>query len=141
MRYSKSGYWGRQIAALGIMASGLAVIILVPPHGPSVVKAIALSVLTAGCLGLTLTCYRNGDEIILHQHKTAWFWGSMMAMAAIIPLVIAVTWHLYGINGLLPFINPTPEDYFVNGVLSVLFLQTIGYALVRIAGKFRSGTP
>lgn len=141
MRYSKTGYWGRQIAAIGVMAVGLAVILLVPPHGPSVLKAIALSVLTAGCLGLTLTSYRNADEVIIHQHKTAWFWGSMIAMSAIVPLVIAVTWHLFGINGLLPFVNPGPEDYFVNGVLSVLFLQLIGYALFRIVGKFRSGTP
>jgi hypothetical protein len=65
----------------------------------------------------------------------------MMAMVAIIPLVIAVTWHLFGINGLLPYINPTPEEYFVNGVLSVLLLQTIGYGLIRIAGKFRNGAP
>lgn len=141
MRYSKTGYWGRQIAAFGVMALGLAVILLVPPPGPSLFKAIVLSVLTAGCIGLTLTCYRNADEVIIHQHKTAWFWGSMMALGAIVPLVIAVTWHLFGINGLLPFINPTPEEYFVNGVLSVLFLQLIGYALFRFVGKFRSGTP
>ncbi|GAA0557060.1 hypothetical protein [Rhizomicrobium electricum] len=139
MRYSKAGFWGRQIAAMGVMALGLVVIVLVPPHGPSIPKAIALSVLTVCCVGLTLTCYRNADEVIIHQHKTAWFWGSMTALGAIVPLVIAVTWHLFDINGLLPFVHPTPEEYFVNGVLSVLLLQLIGYAVFRFVGKFRNG--
>lgn len=141
MRYSKWGFWGPQIASLGVMAVGLGIVILVPPPGPSVAKAIALSVLTAGCLGLALSCYRSADEVIMQRHLTAYFWGSMVALCAVVPLVGAVTWHLFDINGLLPFINPAPEDYFVNGVMSVLLLQAIGFALYRFAAKFWSGTP
>ncbi len=140
MRYSRRGYWGPQIASFVVLVVGLGIIILVPPKGPSVAKAITLSVLTAGCLGLALSCYRRADEVILQRHKTAWFWGSMAALCLIVPLITAVTWHLFDLSGLLPFSHATPEDYFTDGALSVMLLQALGFALYCIWCRFRSAT-
>lgn len=141
MRYSKFGYWWPQIAAIGVLAAGAVLVVLLPPHGPSVLKAILLSALTIGCVALALSCYRNADEVILQQHKAAWFWGSMIALCAVMPLTIIVEWRLLPISGLLPFVDPTPEEYFVNGVLSLLFLQLLGYSLYRFASKYWRGLP
>ncbi len=93
MRYSRLGYWGLPTLAVAIMVLGLGVLFAMP-HGMIWLKAGVWS--AVGIVGATtaLAAFRYADEVVLETQKTAWFWGSIGAVIAMVPLMIAMSWHL-----------------------------------------------
>ncbi|MEI9990870.1 MAG: hypothetical protein WDM86_12595 [Rhizomicrobium sp.] len=129
MRYSWKGYWGAASAAIGILLLGLFVIAHAMPPGVSWSKAAAFAILTMGCASLGFVAYRYADEVMLQTHKTAWFWGSLGAVVAMVPAMIVLSWHLVPFP-LLPARLDHPQIYFVLGMECLLVAQLMGFLAV-----------
>ncbi len=137
MRFSRLGYWGPSVAAIGLVLLILPLIHLAFPGGPTPAKAIAAGVLAAVDIVIALFSYRSADEIIMGTHKTAWFWDSMAACCVLAPLTIVMSSRLIPVPMLLPRHQIGPGDYFVEGMLCVLLLEVAGFFAVMTYHQIR----
>lgn len=129
MRYSPLGYWGRQIAGVGLLALATAIVFWALPPNLPLLRYAVLTVASVVAVVVILSAYAKADEVILQTHKTAWFWGSMATLAAIPPFAIAMAWNLLPVPLLFPALN-RPVDYFLQGMLFLLLLQSVAFLLL-----------
>jgi hypothetical protein len=141
MRYSRAGYWGATAAGIGVLALGMLIITQVFPHGPSLMKAGALVALATASIGIVLLSYRSADEIILAGHKTAWFWSSMASCTVLVAVMFTFGWGFLPVPLLLPHFANAPAAYFIEGMLFVVLLQTLGFSAIMAYLRLRNGTP
>lgn len=141
MRYSRAGYWGAAAAGLGVLAIGVVIVTHTFPHGPSLAKAAVLALVGISSMAVSLLSYRSADEVILAEHKTAWFWSSMASCSVIVPLVLAVGWGFLPVPLLLHHLANASMAYFVQGMVFVLLLQCLGFLAILAYLRFRNGAP
>jgi len=122
MRYSWKGYWGAPAAAVSVFVLGTLAVLYSLPTGISWPKAGAFSLVAMLSSVLALVAYRYADEILLQTHKTAWFWGSLTAIVASIPVVIFVGWNLVPLPMLLPHLHV--------GQMQIPFVEGVGFAFL-----------
>lgn len=101
MRFSRSGYWGWSLAGLFLAVAGVVGVMAGMPPGANWAKLIAISVSVMIGMTVALYAYRSADEIILNDHKTAWFWGSMVSLSTLGPLIIGIAWQLVPMPSIL----------------------------------------
>ena len=132
MRYSRLGYWGFPAAALILLVLA-SLFVLNPPILPlSGLKVGVFAAAAVVCIALSLMAYRYADDVILQTHKTAWFWGSMIAVAALAPVMVILSWHVVDLNLPMPR-NPAhhvldPQFYLVQGMALMFVAQGIGFS-------------
>lgn len=129
MKYSRTGYWGLPAAGVTIAILGALTVSYAMPHGHSWPKALVLSIIVIASFAMGLTSWRHADEVLLQMHKTAWFWGSQIAVALLTPAIIAMAWGLVPI----PFFDSLPQSTstgLVAGFGFTLLAQLTGYGLV-----------
>lgn len=129
MRYSQLKYCGAQIGAVAFVAVACVVVLWILPRDMIVAKGAVLAGASVIGILVGLSAYRNADEVILHTHKTAWFWGSMAAYVVITPLMIAVMLGTMPVPALLPFPHKTPADWFTEGVIVMILVQCAGFVV------------
>ena len=130
MRYSWSGYWGRQAAGLALAIGATALAIWALPPTLHLARYAVLAIGAAVSVGVILSAYAKADEVILQTHKTAWFWGSMGTLALVPALIIAVSEKILPIPALMPVPHDVPALWFAEGVVALLFLQCVGFLLL-----------
>jgi len=148
MRYSRLGYWGATAAGLVFTFAGMAAVMAGMPAGVSWVKFLALSAVAVGGVTIVLFAYRSADEVMLSEHKTAWFWGSMICLAFAAPLVVGVVWQfvpppmlVHAIakiaiaSGIHPSTRGIPipsamQQGFVEGVMFIIIAQVVAFLAV-----------
>jgi hypothetical protein len=132
MRYSRLGYWGLPTLAVAIMVLG-AFVLFVMPHGMIWLKAGFWSAVGIVGSAVALAAYRYSDEVMFEMHKTAWFWGSIGSVIAMVPLMIAMGWHLVLFPGTawtaVHHLN-FPGFYFVMGMTFLWAGQGTGFMVV-----------
>jgi hypothetical protein len=133
MRYSKLGYYGLPAVAFGVMAAGIFLLRIVLPVGPSWTKAILICLVCAAALGLAVSSYRYGDEIMLGTRKTAWLWGSKIGVLLGLPVVVGYCWNLFP----LPIAND-PRPAFALGYTFLALMQGVGAFLFRAITRLRN---
>ena len=101
MRFSRLGYWGASLGGLALAIIGVVSVMVVMPSGVSWAKFIAICGVVVVATTVALYAYRNADEIILNEHKTAWFWGSMVSFSTFGPLIVGVAWQLVPMPAIL----------------------------------------
>ena len=128
MKYSRAGYWGLPAAGLTIAILGAVAVLYAMPPGHSWPNAAVLSIVVVAAFGMGLAGWRHADEVLLQMHKTAWFWGSQIAVALLTPAVIAMAWGLVPV----PFFDSLPQSTstgLVAGFAFTLLAQFAGYAV------------
>lgn len=110
MRYSRLGYWGGSLAGLFLAVAGVVGVMVAMPPGANWTKFVAICVVVITATTVALNAYRSADEVILNDHKTAWFWGSMVSLSALGPLIIGIAWQLI----------PTPKILSALAQISIL---------------------
>ena len=147
MRYSRWGYWGAAFAAITLAIIGVAFVVLGMPSGASWAKFEMLSAVAVLASAVALYAYRSADDIILSQHKTAWFWGSMVSLSFLGPVIIGVAWQLVPLPNVflalarLPVSHvlagaaremPRPSAFqvgFIEGVVFLVIVQLVAFLL------------
>jgi hypothetical protein len=87
--------------------------------------AVAVAVVAA--FASTGLWWRRIDEAAREAHKSAWYWGACIGIAAGGAGLVALT--VFG--GAPPLIldrAPSPVGYFTSGALALLAAQVLGYA-------------
>ena len=129
MRYNRLGYKGLPVAGIALFALGILITLALPPLPPTWLKMGVMS--AAGILGCTLALasIRYADEVMLQTKKTAWFWGSLIAPVAMIPVMLVLGWRLIDLH-LPPARAPQflmgPQFYLVIGMGVLLAAQGVG---------------
>ncbi len=85
---------------------------------------------------LPICCYywRRLDETAREAHKFAWYWGSSVAILAIV-FVFAIAMFGVGAAGEMPAFFPedkSSEDAFVEGAIFVFMSQVVAYGVLWI---------
>jgi hypothetical protein len=98
------------------------------PAGISWPKASVFALVAMLSSVLALVAYRYADEVLLQMHKTAWFWGSLMSIVTLIPVLIFVGWNLVP----LPMLSPRGHV----GQTQIIFVEGVAFALLTQGAAF-----
>jgi len=98
------------------------------PAGISWPKAGVFSLVAMLSSVLALAAYRYADEVLLQTHKNAWFWGSLTAIVALIPVLIFVGWNL------VPLPTLSPQGHV--GQTQIIFVEGVAFALLTQGAAF-----
>jgi hypothetical protein len=111
-----------------MVLAAVVVLWVLPPQMIMLKVAIVAAALIAS-IAIALSCYRSADEVILQTHKTSWFWGSMIGMAIVGLLALAVLAGAISVPLLMPYPHRRPEDFYAEGILAVLLVECVGFAV------------
>jgi hypothetical protein len=156
MRYSRKGYWGASIAGAALAIGGVLAALYAMPPGVYWTKFLVLTVVILAGTWLALLSYRSADEVMLGTHKTAWFWGSMITLSFLGPLIIGVAWRLVPMPlpllalSKLPLLQGLPHPQgmpipstsqlcFIDGAVFVIFVQLVAFLAVLAYLHLRPG--
>lgn len=91
---------------------------------------IAVGLVSAITLPMTIIWWRGADEAVREAHKWSWFWGGSVGMVLTFALLGADA--VFDGAWLSPFLNGTLTlaDAFRGGIFMVLSLMTAGYVIV-----------
>lgn len=131
MRYSRAGYWGSAAAAVAIVVFGIVLILKVLGPGNLWLKAVIYSATSILGAGTAILAFRYADEVMIETQKSHWFWGSLGAVIATMPLMIFIGWSLIPL-GLPARLASHPQAVFVLGMAAMFVAQGLGFMALGI---------
>ncbi len=129
----------QRIALLAVGVGGAVPIMFIPQMifgSPGPVGSSSFAVTTTVCIALALAwaawfniaSFRRSDEFIQERSKFAWYWGSLIGLATVIPIFAFVS--LGGLHGLSPRfdVSRSLRQAFGYGMMLPIMAQVIGFA-------------
>jgi hypothetical protein len=158
MRYSWKSYWGLQIVGVALVFGGTFAVLFAMPPGVYWAKFLMFSIAVVAGVCVTLLAYRSADEVMLSEHKTAWFWGSMVALSLWGPLLLGIVWRLLPMPLMMHAVSkwavlyrlphpagmPPPSEaqiYFIEGSIFVIIVQAAAFLVVLAYLRLRASRP
>ncbi|HUO98217.1 MAG TPA: hypothetical protein VMU01_06090 [Rhizomicrobium sp.] len=155
MRYSRLGYWGASAAGVVLALGGAVAVVFGMPPGVYWAKFAAFTFVIIGAVWVVLLAYRSADEVMLGEHKTAWFWGGMIMLSLVGPLAVGIVWRLVPMPLIIhamgslrsafhapppPAWIPQPSQpqlYFLEGMVFVVIAQLVAFLVVLACLRLR----
>ncbi len=144
MAYSAKKYWTLRGGALTLAAVGFALLVWLKHNHTDPVSLglfrliLALIVVGLGMGGLSYT-----DEVQRQMGQKRWFWGSMIGIAAMLPLVVFLQTHQTSLDAAVQFIfhnTGLPTLYFSLGIMIPVIFQGVSTLLLRLRDKLSSSS-
>jgi hypothetical protein len=144
MAYSAKG---RRLMEGGALALGLAGMALVAwlhrNHTDPVSVGLFRATLGLILFGLAMRAYNYMDEVQRQTLQKRWLFGSVMGIAAMLPLVVSLQTHQPWLDATIQFLfrHPaTPSLYFSLGIAMPVMFQITSMLVLKLLDKFPRGS-
>ena len=145
MAYSAKKRWMMTGSALALALTGMALVIwLTRNHTDPVSVGLFRAVLALIVVGLGMRAYSYMDEVQRQTVQKCWFWGSLIGIAAMLPVVVFLQTHRPWLDAavqFMPFLHPaTPSGYFSLGVMIPVMFQAVSVLVLNLLDKLSPGS-
>jgi len=143
MAYSAKKRWTMTGGALALAVAGMALVIwLTRNHAGPVSVAMLRGTLGLIVFGIGMRAFSYTDEVQRQIGQKRWFWGSMIGIAAMLPLVVSLQTHKAWLDAAAQFIfhqPSTPSFYFTLGVMIPVIFQAVSVLVLKLLDKLSRG--
>jgi hypothetical protein len=144
MAYSARKRWTTVGSALILTFAGLVTVAwLAHQHTDPVSIGVFRIVLALAVVGLGMRAVSYADEVQRQRAQKLWFWGSLIGIAAMLPVVVGLQTHKLWLDAAVQFIfrHPAmPRDYFSLGVMVPVMFQCLAVLVGRLLDKLSPGS-
>jgi hypothetical protein len=130
--------------AMVLGVAGMALVFwLVRNHTDPVFVAPLRVALGLAVVGLGVRAVSYADEVQRQRAQKRWFWGSLIGIAAIMPVVVFLQTHKPWLDAAVQFIfrHPAmPRDYFSLGVMLPVMSQCVVVLVGSLLDKLSLGS-
>ena len=94
-------------------------------------------------VGLAMRSYSYMDEVQRQTAQKRWFWGSLIGIAAMLPVVVFLQTHRPWLDAAVQFIfrHPAmPPLYFSLGVVLPVMFQVVSVLVLKLLDKLSRGS-
>ena len=144
MAYSAKKYWTLGASTLAVGLAGMALVFwLNRNHIDPVTVGMVRVALAFIIIGLAMRAVGYRDEVQRQASQKRWFQGSMIGLAAMVPMVVALQTHKLWLDAVVQFLfrHPgTPPLYLSLGVAIPVVFQSASVLLLRLFDKLSQGS-
>lgn len=144
MAYSAKKRWTMTGGALVLAFVGCALVLwLNRDHADPASVGLFRVALGLIVVGLGMRAVFFADEVQRQMGQKRWFWGSLIGIAAMLPVVVALQMHGLWLNAAVQFIFQHPASpplYFSLGVVIPVVFQAFSTIALRLLDKFSPGS-
>ena len=143
MAYSAKKYWTLAGSALALAVAGMALVFwLSRNHADPVFVGLFRIALALIVVGIGMRAFSYTDEVQRQTGQKRWFWGSLIGIAAMLPVVVLLQTHKLWLDAAVQFIfrHPaTPLLFFNLGVLIPVMFQCVAVLVLNLLDKLSRG--
>ena len=129
--------------ALGV--AGMALVFwLIRNHTDPIFVAPLRVALGLTVVGLGVWAVFYADEVQRQRAQKLWFWGGLIGIAAMMPIVVFLQTNRPWLDAAVLFVfrHPAmPRDYFSLGVMLPVMFQCVVILILRLRDKLSPGSP